>query len=76
MNSRGEKKLANFVKEERGKIMGGCGQICSTAFFISALLVGKLTIISYSFILLISGISFMLSYIVLKKFFKFNILNN
>ena len=66
----------SVVKEERGKIMGGCGQICSTAFFISALLVGKLTIISYSFILLISGISFMLSYIVLKKFFKFNILNN
>jgi len=50
--------------------MGGCGQIYSIGFFVSALLVGKLTVTTYNFILLISSISFILSYVILNNFLK------
>lgn len=60
--------FANSVyKKDQGKIMGVNGQIYSIGFFLSALFVGKLMVISYNLVLLISGISFMLSYVILKK---------
>ena len=52
-------------KKEQGKVMGGSGQIYSISWAISGLIIGKL-IMDYHLILLISGVSFMLSYIILK----------
>lgn len=60
----------NVPGRDKGQVMGGCGQIYSIGFFVSALLVGKLTVTTYNFILLISSISFILSYVILNNFLK------
>ena len=49
-----------------GVIIGGSGQVSSLAFCIAGLIMSNLLILSYNLILLISGLSFLLSYIVLK----------
>ena len=59
--------FANSVsKEEQGRVMGGSGQISSIAMFTSALIMGKV-IMGYTVVLLISGISFILSYVILNN---------
>ncbi|CAH2559756.1 MFS transporter [Cardinium endosymbiont of Oedothorax gibbosus] len=55
-------------KESQGKIIGSSGQIASMGFFIAGLFIGKLMILNCNLILLLSGISLMLSYIVLENF--------
>lgn len=60
----------NVPGRDKGQVMGGCGQMYSIGFFVSALLVGKLTVTTYNFILLISSISFILSYVILNNFLK------
>lgn len=65
-----------FVKtRENGKlgmIMGGSGQVSSLAFCMAGLIMGNLLILSYNLILLISGLSFLLSYIVLNIWLQDN----
>ena len=60
--------FANSVsKKEQGKIMSSAGQISSIGLVAAGLIIGKLMTISYNFILLISGISFTLSYIMINN---------
>lgn len=53
-------------KLDQGKVMGGLGQIHSIALIISGSLIGKL-ITSYNLLLILTGISFILSNIILIK---------
>lgn len=56
-------------RTEQGRVMGGSAQLYSISWFISSLTIGGL-IMHYNLILLLSGISFILSYIVLSTFLQ------
>lgn len=58
---------SSVSKSDQGKALGGYGQITAIGLFISGLLIGQVFLIDYNLILLVSGIFWLLSYILLKK---------
>lgn len=54
-------------RNDQGKIMGASGQISSLSFFLSGIMIGKM-ITYYDLLLLIVGVLFFISYIMLRKF--------
>ena len=69
--------FANSVNRlDQGKIMGGSGQVSSIAVITSGLLMGKLLVISYFLLLIMTVVSLMLSYIILQSYLKYSFVNS